>query len=484
MKFIVKLFPEITIKSDSVRLRFIKILTSNIRNILKHHLEGVAVLRHWDYIEVRSKHVNDEKKIADLLTKIPGIHHILAVETLPFTDMHSIFEHTLQHYGSQIENKTFCVRVKRRGQHGFTSLEVERYVGGGLNQHVVSAKVKLTRPDITVHLEIEDNTVLLVKHRYCGLGGFPIGTQEDVLSLISGGYDSGVSSYMLLRRGCRVHYCFFNLGGKSHETGVKQMAYSLWQRYGSSHKVRFIAVDFSHVISEILEKIEDGQMGVILKRMMIRAAAHIANRYRINALVTGEALGQVSSQTLSNLRLIDTVSEVLVLRPLIAYDKETIIQLARTIGTEEIAKSMPEFCGVISKKPTIKAVKETILSEESKFDFTVLDASIANAISMDIHDIAKITPHFEHNIAVIQTPGKNDVIIDIRSHDDQEEYPLVISGTSVLTIPFYKLGGCFSELDPSKQYWLYCDQGVMSKLQAAYLHELGFKNIGIFKKSN
>ncbi|MGU0162047.1 THUMP domain-containing protein [Escherichia coli] len=107
-------------------------------------------------------------------------------------------------YCDQLEGKTFCVRVKRRGKHDFSSIDAERYVGGGLNQHIESARVKLTNPEATVHLEVEDDRLLLIKGRYEGIGGFPIGTQEDVLSLISGGFDSGVSSYMLMRRGCRV----------------------------------------------------------------------------------------------------------------------------------------------------------------------------------------------------------------------------------------------------------------------------------------
>ena len=92
-------------------------------------------------------------------------------------------------------------------------------------------------------------------------------------------------------------------------------------------------------------------MGVILKRMMVRAASKVAERYGVQALVTGEALGQVSSQTLTNLRLIDNVSDTLILRPLISHDKEHIIDLAREIGTEDFARTMPEYCGVISKRP-------------------------------------------------------------------------------------------------------------------------------------
>lgn len=90
--------------------------------------------------------------------------------------MHDIFEKALVQYRDQLEGKTFCVRVKRRGKHDFSSIDVERYVGGGLNQHIESARVKLTNPDVTVHLEVEDDRLLLIKGRYEGIGGFPIGT--------------------------------------------------------------------------------------------------------------------------------------------------------------------------------------------------------------------------------------------------------------------------------------------------------------------
>ncbi|MCX8600360.1 MULTISPECIES: tRNA uracil 4-sulfurtransferase ThiI [unclassified Gilliamella] len=481
MKFIVKLFPEITIKSESVRLRFIKILTSNIRNILKHHIEDVAVIRHWDFIEVRPKVVNSETQILQLLTRIPGIHHILVVQEHSFVDMHDIYEKAREHYAPLIENKTFCVRVKRRGKHDFSSIDVERYVGGGLNQFVASSKVKLTRPEVTVNLEIEKDVLLLVKERHAGIGGFPTGTQEDVLSLISGGFDSGVSSYKLIRRGSRVHYCFFNLGGKTHEIGVKQMAHYLWERFGSSHKVRFIAIDFSDVVGEILEKIEDGQMGVILKRMMIRAASKIAQRYNVQALVTGEALGQVSSQTLTNLRLIDNVSDTLILRPLITHDKETIINLARQIGTEDIAKTMPEFCGVISKSPTVKAVKEKIEEQELNFDFSILDKAVEEAENIDIREIAKQASNTVIQVDTVTSLGDNQIVIDIRAPEEQEDKPLELNNVDIKVIPFYKLATQFGDLDQSKQYLLYCAKGVMSKLQALYLIEQGFSNVKIFK---
>ena len=483
MKFIIKLFPEIMIKSESVRKRFVKILTSNIRNVLTKNDDTVAVIKHWDYIEVRSKIDANLPMLIEQLQRIPGIHHFLQVEEKPFANLHEIFEQTLSDVASQLENKTFCVRVKRKGKHEFNSLEAERYIGGGLNQHIASAKVQLKNPDVTVRIEIEDDKMMLVRARYEGIGGYPIGTQEDVLSLISGGFDSGVSSYMLLRRGSRVHYCFFNLGGAAHEIGVKQMAYHIWQRYGSSHKVRFVAINFEGVVGEILENVDNGQMGVVLKRMMVRAASKIAQRFDIQAIVTGEALGQVSSQTLTNLRLIDEAAEVLVLRPLITHDKEKIIAMAKHIGTDDIAKSMPEFCGVISKSPTVKAIKAKIEQEEGNFNFAVLESAVEGAQYLDIRQIAEQTEKEVVSVDAVSVLGENDVIIDIRSPEEIDENPLHIENQAMIQLPFYKLSSQFAELDQSKHYVLYCERGVMSKLQALYLKESGFNNVSVFKKS-
>ena len=483
MKFIIKLFPEIMIKSDSVRKRFIKVLTGNIRNVLNKHDDTLAVVRHWDYIEVRSKLPENRPHLIELLQRIPGIHHFLEVDEKPFTDLHDIFEQTLQDVGSQLENKTFCVRVKRKGKHNFSSIEAERYIGGGLNQHIATAKVKLTNPDVTVRVEIENDKMMLVKARHTGIGGYPIGTQEDVLSLISGGFDSGVSSYMLIRRGSRVHYCFFNLGGAAHEIGVKQMAYHIWSRFSPSHKVRFIAINFEAVVGEILEKIDSSQMGVVLKRMMVRAASKIAERFAIQAILTGEALGQVSSQTLTNLRLIDEASETLVLRPLISHDKEQIIATAKEIGTDDIAKSMPEFCGVISKNPTVKAVREKIVAEELNFDFSILENAVQNAQYLDIRKIAEQTERDVVQVDVVSVLTGEDVILDIRSPEETDENPLQLEGRNVTLLPFYKLSSQFASLDQSKTYLLYCERGVMSKLQALYLKENGFNNVKVFSKN-
>ncbi len=281
MIFIVKLQAEITIKSRPVRKRFTKILESNIKNVLRRVDDQITTRLNWDSIEVNTKNNTPENrlKLIETLKCIPGIPAFIEVQQTDFTDVHSIFEKTLAIHAKTIENKTFCVRVKRVGKHEFSSLEVEQYVGGGLNQNVASAKVKLTKPEVTIRLEINQDKLFIVTERHIGLSGFPIATQEDVLSLMSGGFDSGVASYQMIKKGARTHFCFFNLGGSAHEVGVKQVSYYLWNKYGASHKVKFFAIDFEPVVGEILENIENGQMGVVLKRMMMRAAAKVAEKW-------------------------------------------------------------------------------------------------------------------------------------------------------------------------------------------------------------
>ncbi|MEL0608721.1 tRNA uracil 4-sulfurtransferase ThiI [Vibrio echinoideorum] len=481
MKFIVKPHPEIFIKSESVRKRFTKILERNIRTILQRRTESVAVFNRRDHIEVTSESDKYFKETLEVLTQTPGIHHSLEVQQSEFKDLHNIYEQVLERSGALIEGKTFSVRAKRRGKHDFTSIELERYVGGGLNQAVESAKVKLKNPDITVKVEVENEKLNQVIERHKGLGGFPLGTQEDLLSLISGGFDSGVSSYLHIKRGSKVHYCFFNLGGPAHEIGVKQVSHYLWNKFGASAKVKFISIDFEPVVAEILENVEDGQMGVVLKRMFMRAGGMVAERFGIEALVTGEALGQVSSQTLTNLRHIDNVTDTLILRPLINWDKEDIIDLSRKIGTEDFAKVMPEYCGVISKKPTIKAKKGKLEAEEAKFNFEVLEQVIENARVMDIRDIEKESQEQAPEVEQVQAVAEHAIVLDIRSPDEEDESPLEIDGVEVKHIPFFKLSTQFGDLDQAKEYLLYCDRGVMSRLQALYLQEQGFHNVKVYR---
>ena len=222
-------------------------------------------------------------------------------------------------------------------------------------------------------------------------------------------------------------------------------------------------------------------MGVVLKRMMFRAASKIAEKAGIQSLVTGESLGQVSSQTLTNLNVIDRVTETLVLRPLTAYDKQEIIDIARVIGTEDFAKTIPEYCGVISKKPTVKAILSKVESEEDNFDFGILDKVVEDVRIFDIRDIGQESEKEVAAVDTVESFTADDVVLDIRSPEEEDENPLDLDGVEVKHIPFYKLATQFGDLAQDKNYLLYCDRGVMSKLQALYLHDNGFDNVKVYR---
>ena len=453
--FIIKLFPEIVVKSKPVRTRMIRILTGNIRNVFQNSGIRVKVLGNWDsFSEVLS---------------------------FPYASLEDILRTAAPLALPEITGKTFCVRCKRKGQETFTSVELERALGEVLWESGKSAGVSLKKPQITIHIEVDGKKFYLLSNTRKGIGGYPLSTQEDVLSLISGGFDSGVSSFDFIRRGARVHYCFFNMGGREHEIGVREEAHFIWKKYGSSHRVKFFAVPFEDVVGEILEKIDHHLMGVVLKRMMMRAAAKIAEREGIKALVTGESVGQVSSQTITNLSVIDRVTPVLILRPLITMDKQDIIDKCREIGTEELAAAMPEYCGVISQKPTIHADLGRIEEEEKKFDFSILDKAVEDSRWTDIKEIGEAPKGAEPEVEYVTAAGEGEVVLDVRAPDEAEENPLKLEGAEIKELPFYKIATEFGNLDQSKTYLLYCRNGVMSRLQALILKERGFKNVKVIR---
>jgi len=153
--------------------------------------------------------------------------------------------------------------------------------------------------------------------------------------------------------------------------------------------------------------------------MMIRAADQVASRINAGALVTGESLAQVSSQTLPNLSLIDETAEHLVIRPLIVMDKLDIIKIAANIGTEDFAKHMPEYCGVISDRPTSHAKKERIETEEANFDLAVLNKAVADSEAVSIDEVLDSVKTI-HQVDIVKIPAVDDIIIDIR-HPHEEE---------------------------------------------------------------
>lgn len=485
MLFVIRFFPEITIKTRPVRHRLIKALRRNLRILLGRVDTRISVTGDWDILEVET-HSDDENlvsQVVEILRNTPGISLISQVSKQPLPDFDGILAAILPFYQEQLQGRSFAVRSKRQGSHDFSSMELERFLGTALLNGTGATGVDLRQPDVTVRLEIRQQVLYVVTHQWRGLGGYPMGSQEPVLSLISGGFDSAVSSYLFMRRGIQTHFLFFNLGGKEHELAVKEVALYLWMRFGSSHRVKFVSVPFEPILSEILNKVDTGLMGVVLKRMMIRAADQIAREMNLSALVTGECVAQVASQTLPNLKVIDQVTDMLILRPLIVTDKQDIIDMARRIGTEAFSAQVPEYCGVISVKPTTHAKPQRVLAEEASIDASLLETAVAEREVQMIDRVVEVLAHRDVEPAQSATVPVGTVVIDIRHPNEQERTPLKADDFEVTVVPFYQLATRFASLDASRQYLLYCDKGMMSRLHASHLKDAGYQNVGVYRPS-
>ncbi len=476
-KFILKFFSEIMVKGSSAKKQMFGQLYNNLNKLLHRIDQEINIRKLNDKIEVITP-IEFVTEVRLVLLRTSGIEQVL--EALQFDHVNTLDEIKVtvnEVMANQIQNKTFVVRAKRSGAHDFKSTNIEQTVGGYMLAKNPSSTVDLLHPEVTIRIELINKQLNIITQKHVGLSGFPIGTQGAILSLMSGGFDSTVASYMSMKRGLKTHFVFFNLGGIAHEIGVKQVALYLWNKFGASHRVKFISVPFDDVVSEIFRSTSPSYMGVTLKRLMLLASEKIANDMEIDALVTGESVAQVSSQTLRNLALIDKVTNKLILRPLATMNKPEIMNIASDIGTRRFAENMPEYCGVISKNPIIRGSYKRIEEISKRFNYEVLDIAVQNASTIFVDEI-------EDNIQAIATietvsdiSSGEYVIIDIRQEDD-----IIETSCETLKIPFFLLKNAFKKLPQDKEYLLYCDKGIMSQLHAQYLRDSeNYTNIRVYR---
>jgi len=226
--------------------------------------------------------------------------------------------------------------------------------------------VNLKEADLTLAIEIRENWSFVYCYRYLGPGGLPSGTAEPGLSLLSGGIDSPVASYMAMKRGMRLDYLTFDSFPYTPEEAVDKVAkltmiLNEYQKYG-----RLFVCNLSEAQKIIRDQFANSYRTIYYRRLMMRVASAIASRIKAQALVTGEAIGQVASQTIPNLTAINGCAEQVVIRPLICMDKEEVIAIARCIGTMDISKvPCADSCTVFAPREAATSVKmDRILRDE------------------------------------------------------------------------------------------------------------------------
>ena len=261
--------------------------------------------------------------------------------------------------------KSFKVETKRADKSfPMTSIQISQYVGGELAEAYPDTAVDVHDPELTVHVEVRETQAYIHGAPLPGAGGLPVGCGGNAVTLLSGGIDSPVSTWMIAKRGVHmipVHFFSFPYTSELAKQKVLDLAKVLSAWCG---RMTVEVVPFTHIQTEIRDKCPEEYFTLIMRRFMMRIAQAIADRNGAKALVTGENLGQVASQTMEALGCTEAVCRVPVLRPLIGFDKEEIVQLARKIGTFELSTLPYEDCCTVftprhpRTKPRIEAVEE------------------------------------------------------------------------------------------------------------------------------
>ena len=325
----------------------------------------------------------------EILKKVFGIaafQRAAAVEK----DMNIILETAPEYLREQLEEvKTFKVEAKRSDKKfPLTSPEISRNVGEVILREFPHIRVDVHNPDLTVTVEIRDRHAFIRGNQIKGAGGMPVGTGGKAAVLISGGIDSPVASWMISKRGVKLDAIHFASPPYTSPQSEQKVHDLLRQVTKYSGDIALYTVPFTRIQEQIRDNCEEEYFTLVMRRFMMRIANEIAKKADCSALVTGESLGQVASQTMPALACTDAVSDMPVLRPLVAMDKEEIIAVSRKIDTFDISiRPFEDCCTVFTPKhPRTRPKKEQLEEVEKALD---IDALVKEAVETTRFELIK-----------------------------------------------------------------------------------------------
>ena len=375
-KTLIVRYDEIGLKGKN-RKYFENRLVRNIRYALKD-IEDVRINKIHGRILGRVN-IADSQECVGRLTFIPGISSISAGISLEpdFDKMAELGISLIQPKLKAGGQLNFCVRTRRSNKmFPFTSKEIDFEVGsrimGALADKGLSVDIK--RADFILEIEIGPQETIIFDNRVSGLSGLPVGSSGQVLSLLSGGIDSPVSTFKLINRGCRVHSIFFDnrtfLGRGGYDKVIRLAR--ILNRYQGGGKL--YVIPFQDIQVAIRDFCNNANRVVLYRRMMYRIACALAERKNYHGLVTGESVGQVASQTLKNLSAVSCVTSMSVFRPLIGMNKQEIIAQAKVIGTYNTSiEPQPDCCSVfMPDHPTTRSKVKYLEADENLYPWEEL----------------------------------------------------------------------------------------------------------------
>jgi len=332
-------FAELSLKGKNKRV-FEKKMADNLKRLLKPQ----GLIRKHDRTIVELEHIDDA--LLDHLALIPGISNFAVMHEAEsdLDDIRAVAERVVRETFGDVSGKSFRLKARRSDkQFALTSPELNFEVGGYL-KNALNLTVDLSNPDITVHVEVTRQGSFIYTDKRKGAGGLPVGSSGKGVVLFSGGIDSPVAAYTMMKRGMKVTLVhLYNSTINRDFSKIKNLAKCLSQYQG---RTRLLMIDLEEFQRHAIAMVPDKYRMIIYKRQMIRSAAEVAEEINAHALITGDSLGQVASQTVENIRAIYDVSPLPLLSPLIGFDKEEIITVGKRIGTYDI--SIEEYCDICS----------------------------------------------------------------------------------------------------------------------------------------
>ena len=464
MKYIIKYAGEISTKQSRTKWGMINRLYSNIVKAVKYHgLHLVEGKVYWDFL-----YVNIEEDALFILKNIPGIQYLAEVKVLDSFDKDEIIAEGFKLFKDKVVGKKFAVRCRNKltKNKTFRSVDLEIELGSKLFDY--STGVDLKHADVFCHVEIRDKGTFLYSEKIPGLTGFPVGNTGKGIVMFSGGIDSPVAAYQAIRIGIKPVFVYFDLGGDEQKKNTYDIFKFLYEKYLAGLEIKFIEIPFLDTI-EYIRTLPHKYQNLLLKYFFYNVSDKLAYRHKANAVITGEALGQVSTQTIQNLTLLDNYISHSVFRPVLFLSKLEIIDIAEQIGTFDMSYKGKEFCAIATKNVVTGGRKDI-------FDNIIKDIPLQDIVNSLVKDIKVMgIEDFE------ATSSKAD---DKTEPDFNRENLTIINlgskksdFTDELILDLDKALEEFENWDKSKTYKIICDEGVKSKILAKYMKEKGFSII-------
>lgn len=381
----------ILIKTGEIALKglnrhtFEQILVKNIRFRLKK-FGKVNITKSQSTIRVEPKEENmDFDAMAEAISKIFGIS-AFSRTLVTKKNLEVIKQEAVEYLKDQLPYvETFKVEAKRSDkQFPYTSPQLQQELGGALLEAYPHLKVDVHHPQLTVTVEIRDEHAYVHGAQTPGAGGMPVSSSGKAMVLISGGIDSPVAAYMMAKRGLLLHAIHFQSPPYTSDRALEKVEILCKIVSQYSGRIQFHCVPFTEIQEAIREHCPEELFTLIMRRLMMEIAQRESEKYELQALITGESLGQVASQTIGALGVTDAVAHMPVFRPLIGMDKEEIIQISRQIGAFETSILPYEDCCTVftprhpKTRPSLKAVEEA----QNAFDFEPLIQRAMDGITL------------------------------------------------------------------------------------------------------